>query len=234
MTGTKLRALTKNSTAALLAAYSAPPIAGPIALLRFMLTAPSAIAWVRSSGATSSGWSVCQVGDVSVCPAPTAKIRASSTHGVTSPATASTARRRAASSMNDCAAIRRRRRSTRSPIAPAGIASRTTGRPAAVWISATSVTEVVSVSISCWAPTVCIQPPTLLTNCAEDISAKALERNGAHADARTFGAASPVASASSAGASIARHYLALGQAARASCEARIRAARTAAPSVSGS
>ena len=46
MTGTKLNAFTKNRAAALLAAYSAPPIAGPIARLRFWLTAPSAIACV--------------------------------------------------------------------------------------------------------------------------------------------------------------------------------------------
>jgi hypothetical protein len=47
--------LTKNSKEALLTAYSAPPMAGPIARLTFWLTAPSAIACVRSSGATSSG-----------------------------------------------------------------------------------------------------------------------------------------------------------------------------------
>jgi len=44
MTGTKLAALTKKSAEALVAAYSAPPIAGPTARLRFMFTAPSAIA----------------------------------------------------------------------------------------------------------------------------------------------------------------------------------------------
>ena len=68
MTGTKLTALTTNSAPALLAASSAPPIAGPIARLRFILTAPSAIACVRSSGARSSGCSVCHVGEVNVCP----------------------------------------------------------------------------------------------------------------------------------------------------------------------
>jgi hypothetical protein len=124
--------LTKNSTAALLAAYSAPPRAGPIARLRFMLTAPSEMACVRSSGATSSGWSVCQVGEVSVCPTPTAKINPSRINGVTSPANASPASSAAATNMNNCDPISNRRRSTRSPIAPAGTESRTTGRPAAV------------------------------------------------------------------------------------------------------
>jgi chromate reductase len=37
---------------------------------------------------------------------------------------------------------------------------------------------------SSWAPTVCIQLPTLLTNCTEAIRAKSRERNGAHADER--------------------------------------------------
>jgi hypothetical protein len=83
---------------------------------------------------------------------------------VTSPANASPVSASAAISMNDCETISSRRRLTRSPIAPAGSESRTTGRPAAVWISATRLAEVVSVSISSCAPTVCIQLPTLLTN----------------------------------------------------------------------
>ena len=132
ITGTKLSALTRNNAPALVAAYSAPPIAGPIARLRFWFTAPSAIACVRSSGATSSGCRVCHVGEVSVWPAPTAKINASRIHGVTNPASANPASTAAASSMNDCDTISSRRRSIRSPIAPAGTASSTTGRPAAV------------------------------------------------------------------------------------------------------
>ncbi len=51
-------ALTKNTSAALVAASSRPPIAGPIARARFWLTDPSAIACGRSDAGTSSGWSV--------------------------------------------------------------------------------------------------------------------------------------------------------------------------------
>ena len=40
-----------------------------------------------------SGWSTCQVGESRARPVPTAKIRASSTHGVTSPASARTHQR---------------------------------------------------------------------------------------------------------------------------------------------
>ena len=41
-------------------------------------------------------------------------------------------------------------------------------------------------SINSCAPTVCIQPPTLLTNCADAILAKSRERNGAHAEEPAF------------------------------------------------
>jgi hypothetical protein len=85
--------------------------------------------------------------------------------------------------MNVCATSRKRRRSTRSPIAPAGTANSSTGRLDAVWISATGAAAVVSESISHCAPTVCIQPPTLLTNCASHIARNVGERNGPQADA---------------------------------------------------
>jgi hypothetical protein len=58
--------------------------------------------------------------------------------------------------MKHCEAINSLRRSTTSPNAPAGTASSTIGSPAADWIKATSVAELVSVSISSCAPTVCI------------------------------------------------------------------------------
>jgi hypothetical protein len=48
--------------------------------------------------------------------------------------------------------------------------------------SATYVAEPVSESISHCAPTVCIQPPMLLMNCAVHISVNSRCRNGAHAD----------------------------------------------------
>ena len=130
-------ALTRKTVPELVAASSAPPMAGPMALARFWFTEPSEMAWTRSAGLTSSGCRVCQVGEVSACPVPTANTSASSTQGVTSPAMASAPRAVAATSMNVCVASRKRRRSTRSPTVPATIANSTTGRPAAVWTSAT-------------------------------------------------------------------------------------------------
>lgn len=58
-------------------------MAGPAARARFWSTEAREIACCRSAGGTSSGWSVCQVGEVRAWPVPTAKIKASSTHGVT-------------------------------------------------------------------------------------------------------------------------------------------------------
>ena len=104
-------------------------------------------------------------------PVPTAKISASSTQGVTSPAIASSPSAAAASSMTACVTSRNRLRSTRSPIVPASTANSTIGRLAAVCTRVTYTAELVSVSISHCAATVCIQLPTLLTNCAPHIAA---------------------------------------------------------------
>jgi hypothetical protein len=132
MTARNVAALARKTVPALVAASSSPPIAGPIARARFWFTAPSEIACGRSAGATSSGCSVCHVGEVRAWPVPTAKISASNTQGVTSPAIASRPRATAASSMIACVTSRNRRRSTRSPIVPASTANSTMGRLAAV------------------------------------------------------------------------------------------------------
>jgi len=136
MTATNVAALTRKTVPALVAASSTPPMAGPTARARFWFTEPREMACTRSAGGTSSGCRVCHVGEVRACPVPTAKISASSSQGVTSPASASTPSATAATSMNPCASSRNFRRSTRSPIAPAATAKSTTGRLAAVWTSA--------------------------------------------------------------------------------------------------
>jgi len=132
------------------------------------------------------------VGAVSADPVPMAKISASRTHGVTSPARARAPSATAAASMRAWATSRKRRRSTRSPIAPAATANSMTGRLPAVETRATYTAEPVSDSISHWAPTVCIQLPMLLTNWADHISANSGCRNGAQAE--------PGAGAAAAGA----------------------------------
>ncbi len=137
ITAAKLAALIRKTAPALLAARMTPPMAGPTARARFWFTEPSEMAWVRSAGVTSSGCRVCQVGEVSACPVPTAKISASSTQGVTRPAMASAPSAAAATSMNVWVMSRKCRRSTRSPMVPARMANSTTGSPAAVCTSAT-------------------------------------------------------------------------------------------------
>ena len=137
MTARNVAALIRKTVPVLVATSTIPPMAGPTARARFWFTAPREIACWRSSGGTSSGWSVCQVGDVSAWPVPIAKISASSTHGVTSPARASAPSAVAARSMNPWAMSSKRRRFTRSPIAPAATAKSITGRLAAVCTSVT-------------------------------------------------------------------------------------------------
>ncbi len=80
----------------------------------------------------------------------------------------------AATSMATCVMSRNRRRSTRSPMVPAATANKTIGKLAAVCTNPTYAAEPVMANISHWAPTVCIQLPTLLTNCAPHIAAKSL------------------------------------------------------------
>jgi hypothetical protein len=182
MTTRNEAALIRKTVPELVAASTMPPIAGPTALARFWFTDPNEIACWRSSGGTSSGCSTCQVGAVRAEPVPTAKTSASSTHGVTRPARASAPRAAAASSISACETSSRCLRSKRSPAAPASTANITTGKLDAVWTSATYVAEPVSVSISHCAPTVCIQLPMLLTNCALHIAANQRWRNGAQAE----------------------------------------------------
>jgi hypothetical protein len=114
-----------------------PPIAGPTAQARFWFTAPSEMACGRSSGLTSSGCRVCQVGEVSAWPVPTANSSARRVHVVIRPAMARAPSAAAAMSMMVCVMSRNLRRSTRSPIVPARTANSTTGRLGAVCTSAT-------------------------------------------------------------------------------------------------
>ena len=173
-------ALARKTIAALVAASSTPPIAGPTARARFWLTDPRAIACGRSAGGTSSGCSVCQVGALAAPPIPIANSRASSTPGVSAPADASTARATDASSITACEARISRWRSTKSPRVPAGIASSRTGILPAAEIALSSSAELVSEVITHCAATVCIHDPTLLVNCADHNRRKSGWRNGAH------------------------------------------------------
>jgi len=63
ITARKVAALMRKTVPAEVAASTMPPMAGPTARARFWFTAPREMAWVRSAGATSSGCSVCHVGE---------------------------------------------------------------------------------------------------------------------------------------------------------------------------
>ncbi len=164
ITNRKETAFAENTTAALLAASSAPPIAGPTARARFWFTEPSAIAWGRASAGTSSGCSVCQVAAPAAPPAPITNSSASSAHGVTQPAAAKTASAADTSKHHATCVTVSRRRSTRSPRAPAGTASSKTGMLPAAGIALSSNVDDVSEVITHCAATVCIHEPTLLVN----------------------------------------------------------------------
>ena len=84
-------------------------------------------------------------------------------------------------------------------MAPAATANSITGRLLAVETSATYAADPVIVSISHCAPTVCIQLPMLLTNCAAHIAANSRCRNGAHAEGGSPGGSLMVRSAQVAG-----------------------------------
>src|SRR5437660_12563102 len=77
----------------------------------------------------------------------------------------------------------RRRRSTMSASAPAGNATRTTGRLPAVSTSATSTGEVVNEVINHDSPTSCIHVPMLDTTVAIQSARKTDSRRGLQAEA---------------------------------------------------
>ena len=130
------------------------------------MTEPSAIACARTSPGTSSGCSVCQVGALSAPPTPITNSSAISVPGVSPPSADSAASAAAATSISSWPPKITRLRSNRSPSAPAGTASSSTGMLPAAWIALSNSGELVSEIITHWAATVCIHEPTLLVNCA--------------------------------------------------------------------
>src|ERR671913_1022309 len=186
----KVSALIRNVADGPVAAMTNPPIAGPMARERFMLTPPRAIAWGSSLLGTRSGWSDCHVGRFTASPKPSAKVSARSSAGVMAPIQVRTASTRATKNIQTWTAISSLRRSTMSAKAPAGKAATRKGKLVAVCTSATRVGEGESEVISHAAPTFCIQVPTLAATEAIQRALKTGWRNGPQADA---GAASPLA-----------------------------------------
>jgi hypothetical protein len=180
-TARKVAALIRNTVPPLVAASTIPPIAGPIARARFWFTTPSEIACARSPGGTSSGYSVCQVGAVRAWPVQTAKMSASSSQGVTKVREHQRAEGRGGEEHESL-------RDEQEPATVDQVADRAGGhREADHWQAGCGpdqrhvAAELVRLSISHCAPTVCIQLPMLVMNCASHIAANERCRNGAHA-----------------------------------------------------
>ena len=138
-----------------------PPSAGPTARAKFRPSPVSATASVRSLRGTASDVVDCQAGEFIAAPAPRANVRMSNNHGVVAPKTVSTPSAAAEDSIHPCVNSNILRRSIMSAMAPAGRASSTMGRLAAVCMSATITGDSVSEVISHAAPTSCIQVPML-------------------------------------------------------------------------
>ena len=110
-----------------------PASAGPTARARFMLTAPSAAAARTSWRGTMSGMSACQGGMLTAAPAPSRKVKVSSSAGGMSPARDSPASTTPVTKVSSCTLMRRRRRSNESASTPAGRARSSIGSRLAVW-----------------------------------------------------------------------------------------------------
>ena len=158
------RALSANTQPAPTPATRKPPMAGPTARAMFIFKPLSAAAWGRSPRSTRSGWIACHAGLATALPQPSAKVSARISVGDASARNVDTASAAAARNIASWAPSSSFRRSTTSAQAPAGRASSTIGRLAAVCTNDTSSGEV-SISSHC-APTVCIHVPTFDANCA--------------------------------------------------------------------
>src|SRR5438552_11670094 len=165
------------------AATMRPPNAGPIARAMLMPTALSVIAAGKSDCETSSGVIACQTGLLIADPTPSRKVSVSKRPGVIWPINARIPMAPAALNIQICITNNRRRRSTMSARAPAGNATRTTGRLPAVSTSATRTGEGVNEVINHDSPTSCIQVPTLEITVAIQSARNTDPLRGLHADA---------------------------------------------------
>ena len=112
-----------------------------------------------SDRGTSSGTIACQAGLFIAAPTFSSSVRPSSMTGPIAPPRVNTLRSTAAASIHVCQKIRSRRRSRMSAVAPATSPSASTGRLAAVCISAMRNGDPVSTVISQVAAVSCIHVP---------------------------------------------------------------------------
>src|SRR6266850_248477 len=176
-------ALSKKTAHGPEAATIKPPNAGPMARAMLTPAALSVIAAGKSDWETSSGVIACQTGLLIAEPTPRRKVSESKRPGVIWPINARMPIAPAATNIQTCIANNKRRRSTMSARAPAGNATRTTGRLPAVSTSATRTGEGVNEVINHDSPTSCIHVPMLETTVAIQSARNTGSRRGLHADA---------------------------------------------------
>jgi hypothetical protein len=159
-----------------------PPSAGPSAREIFTPTLLAAIAADKSSLGTSCGTTDCQAGTVSAPAAPTRNVNSNRFPGVAQPSPTITAKIAETTVVSISTIIRNLRLSKISASAPAGIANRQIGKVSAVCTSATMKGSGLRLVMSQPEAALYIQPPTLETSVAVQITANAEWRNGAAKD----------------------------------------------------
>src|SRR3984957_17475143 len=159
-----------------------PPNAGPIAREILTPTLLAAMAGGRSSLGTSCGTTACHAGTVKAPAAPTRKVNTSKLPGVDQPSPTIIAWIAPTPVATISTTIKNLRLWKISASAPAGIANKKIGSVLAAATSATTNGLGSRVVISQAQAALYIQPPTLETNVALQITAKAGWRNGAAND----------------------------------------------------
>src|SRR5262249_14836212 len=160
-------------------AMTTPASAGPTARARLNSMPLRADAAARSCLGTRSGRMARQLGASKASPAAIANVRRSRSQGDVAPArvriVSTTAKATIQASVNRIS----RRRSTMSPIAPAGRASRRKGSDDAVCVSATNVAPAPNDTMSHAAPTLCMNAPMSDARLARSRLRNVLTRRGA-------------------------------------------------------
>ena len=172
------------------AATMRPPSAGPRARARLLEAAlRETVSGMRSRG-TSSGTMACHAGLFMAEPTLSRAVKARSVQGEMCPRKVKTASRVTEVSIQACQKMRSLRRSKMSAVAPARRPKRSTGRDAAVCMSAMSRGEAVSAVMSQVPAVSCIQVPTEETVDAIQRSRKSGIRRGAKPEVTAGGEAS--------------------------------------------
>jgi len=182
MTVMKLAALTAKGAVKPYAVTKNPVIAGPIARLKLILILPKATACDKFAFETILGINACQAGAIKAPPIPNKKVKHNTAKGEASFLHTMNANSAAASIMNILMMISSLRRSIISANAPAGSASKKTGKVVDVCTNATINGDVLKSAINQLAATEFIQVPIFEISAASQNIVKAECLKGSNAD----------------------------------------------------